>query len=688
MTDTTAASAAPEGSAVPAAEAAAAAATPVAPAAAPATRPRRTPAAMQKRLEEPGASPLLRRLAGVEMNHASLNAQDRTVDMIISSGAAVRRFDYQNMREYDEVLSMEPSAIRLDRLNAGAPLLDSHDYWMGLEAMIGAVVPGSARVEKGQLIGTAKFSTSPEGDRAFQDCQQGVLRHVSVGYMTYAEEMDDSTDPPTYLATDWEPYEVSAVPMPADPKAGFRSAVTPAVASPRAQPASQERGTMTTQTPGADKQPAASAEALAAARATWLAEERSRTAGIREVSKRLGLPAEFADQHVEKGTALDEFRSAAIDKVAETAAARGIEVGAGSLGAPAIIGRHKTVEMKKGHMAARLLRIMAAARGDADKAVRIARSPAWDDGNGDLVARALTAGVGADGGFLIPEEYSDEVIELLVNRTVIRRLGAATVPMPGGNLSIPRLQAGAAARYVGEAQASNASQQQFGMLNFAAKKLLALVPISNDLIKYPSPKADQVVLGDMLTQLAVAEDQAFLRGAGTQFSPRGIRNWAAAGNVTGTNGSTLAQITQDLNDLRNALELNNVQMINPAWVFNPRSANYIDLLQTTTGAFVFRDEMKTGKLLNYPFGKTNSVPANLGGGGNQTEIYLVDLNDAVIADVPGLDIAVSNEAAYVDSTGTMQAAFSQDVTLMRVIERHDFAMRHNVSAAVKTGVTY
>jgi HK97 family phage major capsid protein len=194
------------------------------------------------------------------------------------------------------------------------------------------------------------------------------------------------------------------------------------------------------------------------------------------------------------------------------------------------------------------------------------------------------------------------------------------------------------------------------------------------------------VLNDMIAQMAVAEDQAFIRGSGTQFSPKGIRYWTVSGNVIGTSGNTIAQVTQDLQDLLNALEGNDVRMINPGWLFAPRTANYISLLQATTGQFVYRDEMKAGQLLNFPFAKTNNIPTNLSG--SQTEFYLVDFADAIIGDVPGIEIEISREAAYVDSTGTMQAAFSQDVTVIRTIERHDFVMRHDVSAAVKTGVAY
>lgn len=631
------------------------------------------------------------RLAAVKMAPKTLDETDRSVDVDASSGAPVRRYDWQRQRDYDEVLTIDPKAIRLDRMNAGAPFLDSHNYWGGLQSMIGAVVPGSARVEDGRLRCRVKFSTSPEGERAWQDARAGILRHVSVGYVTHAEEMDESTDPPTYRATDWEPHELSGVTIPADPQANLRSAVP--LRTPR-----QERTTTTmVATPAA---PAADPNAAMAAAAEARKQELMRIHGIRNVVKRLGLEEAFGEQHIEANTDLDKFRSLAIDKRAEDEAAGRVRAAPAAPGAPAIIGKNRTLEMKPGHMAARMVRLMAAAKGDGQRARDIIKKDAaWDDGHNeavlraidmgfDLDRRALVAGVGAAGGYLVPEEYSEEVVDLLRHRAVVRKLGAVEIPMPGGNLSIPRLGTGASAVYVGEAASSNASQEVMQQIRATAKKLMALVPVSNDLLKFSSPQADQVVLNDMVKQIAVAEDANFIRGVGTQFAPKGIRYWAASGNVSNSAGTGLTNTVTDLETLLNALETNDVPMIDPAFIMNPRSKNSIRMLQTTTGAFVFREEIDKGTLMGYKMGVTNNVPNNLGGGANQAELYLVDMSEVFIFDVPGLEIEVSSEAAYVDSTGTLQSAFSQDVTVMRAIERHDVAMRHDVSAAVLTDVLY
>lgn len=166
----------------------------------------------------------------------TIDEATRTVDVVMSTGAPVIRRDWLE-GDYIEELEISPKAIRMDRLNNAAPLLDSHDISGGVGAILGSVVPGSARIERGALWGRVRFSSSDRGERAFRDVKDGILRSVSVGYITHKYATDDTTSPPTRRATDWEVYELSAVAIPADATAGFRSLNTGSQAPGTASPA-------------------------------------------------------------------------------------------------------------------------------------------------------------------------------------------------------------------------------------------------------------------------------------------------------------------------------------------------------------------------------------------------------------------------------------------------------------------
>lgn len=167
--------------------------------------------------------PLMRRDAQVMPVE---DAAAETVDVIWTTGAVVRRRAYSwedGMKEYDEELVVTPKAVRLDRLNGGAPFLNTHgDYDLGDQ--IGVVVEGSARIAGGKGYATVKLSLAAEHAGLVQNIRGGIIRNISVGYKTHAvEEREREGQIPLVRVIDWEPWEISAVPVPADPGAKVRA---------------------------------------------------------------------------------------------------------------------------------------------------------------------------------------------------------------------------------------------------------------------------------------------------------------------------------------------------------------------------------------------------------------------------------------------------------------------------------
>ena len=146
-----------------------------------------------------------------------------TAELVFTTGAAVQRYDWMRDRRYLETLVVEDGAIRLGRLQAGAPLLNTHQSW-DLEAQIGVI--DNPQIEGGAGVCRVTFSRRPSVAGYVQDVADGVIRNSSVGYVRHRMEM---IPPPAegglweYRVTEWEPYEVSLVPVPADPGAQIRS---------------------------------------------------------------------------------------------------------------------------------------------------------------------------------------------------------------------------------------------------------------------------------------------------------------------------------------------------------------------------------------------------------------------------------------------------------------------------------
>lgn len=232
----------------------------------------------------------------------SVRSDKRTVELVWSTGARVLRGFFD--RFYEE-LSLDPKHVRMGRLASGrAPLLNSHSQ-RDLTSILGVVE--SARLEGHQGVATVRFAKAeddPEADRIFRKVSDGIITNISVGYRVYRfEKIEDGEDKiPVYRATDWEPFELSLVGMPADAGAGVRSEGAdpkPCVFVSRAKEAMMDPTPQDPQTidPG-------------------IAAERERVAGILDSVRAAKLEASFADQLIRTGVPLDDARAQVLNRLA------------------------------------------------------------------------------------------------------------------------------------------------------------------------------------------------------------------------------------------------------------------------------------------------------------------------------------------------------------------------------------
>lgn len=161
---------------------------------------------------------------GLQIRSASFepttfNAEKRTVDVVFSTGAEVARFDLEG--PYLERLSLEPSAVDLSEL-IGGPVLDNHDRFSGVRAILGVVEAAAADGKRG--VATIRFSGRPEVQGIAADVQSGVIRTVSAGYSVSKWEVSKRTDGSRVkTAVRWTPKEISFTAIGADPNAKTRS---------------------------------------------------------------------------------------------------------------------------------------------------------------------------------------------------------------------------------------------------------------------------------------------------------------------------------------------------------------------------------------------------------------------------------------------------------------------------------
>jgi hypothetical protein len=194
---------------------------------------------------------------------ATVDRAARTVEVVWSTGARARNF-VPPLGLITEELDMSPNAVRMQGLrDGGAPVLNTHRSGDARD-VVGRVI--AASLEAGRGIATLQFSSAADVEPLWQRIADGTLRSVSVGYRVHRyEPIPDPVAGTVHRAVDWEPYEISVVPLPVDPAAAVRGAsdtplipaIEPAIPNPiRTQESTMPDPADITTTPTAPDAPA------------------------------------------------------------------------------------------------------------------------------------------------------------------------------------------------------------------------------------------------------------------------------------------------------------------------------------------------------------------------------------------------------------------------------------------------
>lgn len=457
-----------------------------------------------------------------------------------------------------EVLSHAPGAVRMDRLDAGAaPLLFNHD-WSDPVGMIRA-----GRVADGRLVVDAQFFDTVRA-REVQTMVDGGLRNVSIGYEI--REMEEQGKK-TFRATDWMPYEVSVVTVPADPSVGMGR---------------EYESVFSAILPRADVEPAITAIPPAIPGDIQMAEDQATAGAIADTRAAPAKPDSAAMERLRIKTITDLGRQHRIDddtvrswiddeavtpddaarRVLDTLVARGADKGHN----PSEIGMTKK----------------EASQYSVFKAVRAVLGQNWSKAGLELEAhKAIQQRLGGnplnENTFFVPTEVqtirnkrdmtaagssgsnylvgTDNVsfIDLLRNRSVALRMGATRLGGLVGNVTIPRETAAASTYWLAsESTQITESQPTIGQLSLTPKHVGAYTEISRLLALQSSPDAESLVMADLAKAVALAADLAVMHGSGGSGQPQGIVGTSGVGSVTGSS-IAFAGILEFQTDIGNAL---------------------------------------------------------------------------------------------------------------------------------------
>jgi len=296
--------------------------------------------------------------------------------------------------------------------------------------------------------------------------------------------------------------------------------------------------------------------------------------------------------------------------------------------------------------------------------------------------KALSTANVAGGGLMVPVEFGEHIEGLYAN-SVVRKLGAEQMPMPSGALTMSADNALPTSSWVGEAENAASSNPTQRGVSLAAKKLVTIVPIPNELLKDTSGKALQWVQKKAEQSSSLAEDLAFLRGAGSVHSPKGALYHAASANkfnrAQAGSDSTATEIFKDLGKAIYLCAGQNVAFERGGWAFHPRIEWTLRTILNSNGIPYFLEQMNGGRLFGFPFETSTQIPINLdtseAGTGDESEVYFGDWASTYIGDTGEVEAMVVDGAAYYNSTSSaVVSGLSRDETVVKLARRTDFTV--------------
>jgi HK97 family phage major capsid protein len=285
----------------------------------------------------------------------------------------------------------------------------------------------------------------------------------------------------------------------------------------------------------------------------------------------------------------------------------------------------------------------------------------------------VTIGNPQEGGFSVPTPLMQEWIEGLYSRLFWEKLGVRSIDMPNGNMRMVKVGKKSTATYTGEAQPAVNTNAQLELLNWSARKLTAILAYSKDVFLASSPGIDLIMQDDLTRVMMRKKEYTSLYGSGESSIPKGLAKLGIP-----TIGSSSTALTRDIPfDMLGTIASTDV-VDNFGWLCHPMIFYYLMNLKTTTGAFIYRDEMSKGTLCGYPIAHTTQSYFNNTGTKSTSygDLWLANWNELIVGTFRNMEVTVSQEGSYIDADGNMINAFANDLILVKFIDCHDFNTRH------------
>lgn len=252
-----------------------------------------------------------------------------------------------------------------------------------------------------------------------------------------------------------------------------------------------------------------------------------------------------------------------------------------------------------------------------------------------------------------------EFIELVRKKTVVDKLAANMRKVPF-NVKIPEQTASGSVGWVGEGRMKPTGNPEFKNVTMTVSKVAGIVVLSDELLRFSNPQADQLVRDDLVNTTAEFIDHEFFDPgkAEADDSPASILNGVTPIASTGT---TAEAYQADMSALIAQMVAQGISLEGAYWAMGETRAMTVSGLRDPLGRTFFDGMTLTGNRV------LHGLPV-LVSGELEDKIVLIVPSQILLADDGQVDFSISNEATInmgTEAKPDMVNLFQHNLTAIR-----------------------
>lgn len=222
------------------------------------------------------------------------------------------------------------------------------------------------------------------------------------------------------------------------------------------------------------------------------------------------------------------------------------------------------------------------------------------------VENALQVGTDSEGGYLVPDEFEQTLVDALEEENFFRNI-ATVIQTSSGDRKIPVVASKGEAAWIDEEGAFVESDETFGQVSIGAYKVGTMIKVSDELLNDSAFNLEAYISKEFGRRIGSKEEEAFFVGNGTG-KPTGIFN-AAGGASDGTKTSTAVISFDDVMDLFYSVK--SPYRKKAVWVLNDTTVKALRKLKDNNGNYIWQPSVQAGQpdmILNHPYHTSAFVP--------------------------------------------------------------------------------